>query len=341
MRRALSRVCATPLALVLIFVIHGARAQDEIPFATAYAPDNFQTENLVQFATDVRSATGGKVKITVHAAGSMLKPADIFDGVRDGRAGGGEVIMSSLAKEHLLFGMDALPFIVSGYEDARRMWEVSRKGVAKALEERGLQMLYAVPWPPQNLYSQKAINSIGDFKGLRMRAYNPATVRIAQLVQAKPVTIEVVDLHQAIADGRLDLMLTSSWTGVETKAWGRLRHYYKVNAWIPKNIVFIRKSIFDNLDATSRHIVLEQARQAEERGWRLSENSDRKYEVMLAANNVNVATMDFFIRQYLDRIGETLAREWLKQAGQEELNVLLQYTTERSMRSSTTSSSEN
>ena len=95
------------------------------------------------------------------------------------------------------------------------------------------------------------------------------------------------------------------------------------------------------MDATSRHIVLEQARQAEERGWRLSENSDRKYEVMLAANNVNVATMDFFIRQYLDRIGETLAREWLKQAGQEELNVLLQYTTERSMRSSTTSSSEN
>jgi len=46
---------------------------------------------------------------------------------------------------------------------------------------------------------------------------------------------------------------------------------------------------------------------------------------------MTLSTIDPFIRRYLDRIGETLAREWLKRAGTEELEILLKYTTDRSM----------
>lgn len=330
-RLALSR--AAVLAISVGTALHtAAQAPVEINFATAYAADNFHTKNLQHYADEVSRATAGKVAMRVHAAGSLIKPAEIFAGVREGKAEAGELIMSSLASENPLFGIDALPFIVSGYADARHMWNASRPAIDKALAAHGLQLLYAVPWPPQNLYSRTAINAVRDFKGLRMRAYNPATVRIAELVHARPVSIQVVDLTKAIADGQLELMITSSSTGVETKAWTRLGHYYKVSAWIPKNIVFINKAAFEKLDATSRVTLLDLARSAEERGWKLSENSDREYEAQLAANKINVSTMDFFIRQYLDRIGEKLAREWLKQAGNDELKVLLQYTTNRSIR---------
>lgn len=240
--------------------------------------------------------------------------------------------MSSLANELPLFGMDALPFIVSGYDDARRMWDASRPAVDRALHERGLQLLYAVPWPPQNLYARTTITNTQDFKGLRMRAYNPATVRISELIGATPVTIQVVDLARAIADEKLDLMLTSSWTGVDTKAWSRLQYYYKVNAWIPKNIVFINRKVFDRLDAATQKKLSEAASVAEQRGWKLSQNSDQDYEAQLSANRINVSTIDPYLRRYLDRIGENLAREWLKQAGSEELKILLKYTTDRSMK---------
>lgn len=322
------------LASCFFLLAQGVQAQTLIHMATAYGEDNFHTQNLQHYAEEVRKATGDKVVMRVHPAGSLIKPSAIYEGVRAGEAEGGEVIMSSLAKENPLFGMDALPFIVSGYEDARRMWEVSRAGIEQALDARGLKLLYAVPWPPQNLYSHNEIRSIGDFRGLRMRAYNPATERVAQLIRAKPVTIQVVNLAQAIEEGALDLMITSSGTGVETRAWTRLGYYYKVNAWIPKNVVFLRTAIFNKLDAASRSTLLRLARQAEERGWKLSEISDRDYEALLAAKKINVSTMDFFIRQYLDRIGENLAREWLKEAGHDELKVLLKYTTDRSMRAS-------
>jgi TRAP-type C4-dicarboxylate transport system substrate-binding protein len=300
--------------------------------ATAYAADSFHTQNLQQYANDVAKATNGQVQLKIFPAGTLLKPTDIFEGVRQGKAEAGEVIMSSLAKEHPLFGMDALPFIVSGYQDARRMWDVSRPSVEKALNDRGLKLLYAVAWPPQNLYSREAIVAMKDFKGLSMRTYNHATVRIAELIGAKPVTIQVIDLSRAIADAKLDLMLTSSWTGVETKAWSRMQYYYKVNAWFPKNVVFISKKVFDGLDPDTKKKVLALAETAEQRGWKLSQNSDQDFESQLAANKIHISNIDPFIRRYLDRIGENLAREWLKQAGHDELQILLKYTTERSMK---------
>lgn len=304
----------------------------DIDLATAYAADNFQTRNLQQFADNVRTATEGRVNIRLHPGGRLLKPAEIFSGVRDGKAQAGEVIMSSLEKEELLFGMDSLPFIVSGYEDARRMWAASRPAVEKSMDKHGLLVLYAVPWPPQNLYSAEAVDTIRDFSGRAMRVYNPTTERIAGLVGARAVSVQVVDLSKAIAANRVELMLTSSWTGVDTKAWRALNYYYKVNAWLPKNMVFIRKDVFNSLSAADRKIVTDAARVAEARGWQMSQESDLGYEKQLIANRIKVLGMDFMIRSYLDRVGETVAREWLKKAGVTELQVLLRYTTERSLK---------
>jgi TRAP-type C4-dicarboxylate transport system substrate-binding protein len=331
--KKIRNIFAAALYMALVFLTLPARAAAEINIATAYAADNFQTQNIQQFADDVKSATNGEVVFVVHPAGKLLKtPSDIYNGVRAGKAQAGEAIMTSLSKEHSIFAIDSLPFIVSNYTEARKMWDASRPIVEKVLDSHGLKLLYAVPWPAQNLYANREIKVLADMKGLTMRAYSPATVRIAELVGAKPVTIQVVDLGKAIAEDKLDLMLTSSWTGVDVKAWSKMRHYYKVVSWIPKNMVFIDKKVFNKLDAANRKKLLDAAAVAETRGWKASKDSDQFYESQLIANKMNVSTMDFNIRSTLDRIGETLAREWLKKAGPDEMYVLLKYTSERSMK---------
>ena len=304
----------------------------DIDLATAYAADNFHTRNIQQFADDIRTASEGRVNIRVHAGGRLLKPTDIFSGVRNGKAEAGEVIMSSLQKEELLFGMDSLPFIASGYDDAKRMWIAARPAVEKAMDKRELKVLYAVPWPPQNLYSAEQVDTIRDFSGRAMRVYSPTTERIAELVGARAVSVQAVDLAKAIAAKRVELMLTSSGTGVDTKAWRAMNYYYKVNAWLPKNMVFIRKDAFDRLTMADRKLLLDAAKVAEARGWQMSQESDLGYEKQLATNHIKVSGMDFMIRSYLDRVGENVAREWLKKAGTTELQVLLKYTTERSLK---------
>lgn len=329
-KSALMAVFSGLLAFMAVTSAHAKGA--ELKVATAYAADNFQTKNLQQFATDVLAATKGAVNFKIYPAGSLLAPKEIFSGARSGKADAGEVMMSSLAKEDAIFGMDALPFIVSSYDDARHMWAASRGAVEKALDQRGLQLLYAVPWPPQNMYTNRAMTTTQDFRGQRLRTYNPATERIAGLIGAKPIKIEAIDLAKAIAEDRIDLMFTSSWTGVETKAWSKMNHYYRAGAWFPKNVVFVNKKVFAALDRPQQQTLLALAQTAEVRGWKMSQESDAVFESQLASNNVAVSNLDPFIRHGLDRIGETLAREWLKQAGPDDWQVLLKYTTERSQK---------
>jgi TRAP-type C4-dicarboxylate transport system substrate-binding protein len=50
-----------------------AQAQTKWDLPAGYPASNFHTENLVQFAADVDKASGGKLKITVHANGSLFK----------------------------------------------------------------------------------------------------------------------------------------------------------------------------------------------------------------------------------------------------------------------------
>ena len=74
----------------------------------------------------------------------------------------------------------------------------------RKLGEQGMMLLYAVPWPPQGIYTKKPINSAADLKGLKWRAYSPATARIAELVGAQPVTVQAAELSQAMATGVIE-----------------------------------------------------------------------------------------------------------------------------------------
>lgn len=62
-------------------------------------------------------------------------------------------------------------------------------------------LLYAVPWPPPGLYFNKEVNSTADSKGVKFRAYNAATARVAELMGMLPVQIEAAgDEGKAIVD---------------------------------------------------------------------------------------------------------------------------------------------
>ena len=158
----------------------------------------------------------------------------------------------------------------AGLEPARRLWDLQRPLIDGHFAAKGLKALYAVPWPPQGLFSIGPVRSSADFKGTRMRTYNPATVRIAELLGATPVDVPMVEVNKALSAGKLDSMITSALTGVENQVWGQIKQYYGINAWFPKNIVFVNQQAFDALPAPVRLAVSQAAAVAVKRGWAMS-----------------------------------------------------------------------
>ncbi|MEP6792344.1 MAG: TRAP transporter substrate-binding protein DctP, partial [Ramlibacter sp.] len=183
-----------------------AHAQTTWKLATGYRAESFHTQNLYQFAQEVEQASAGQLKIELFPNNTLAKLNDIRQAVQDGKADAGETIMSSLVKDIPIAGADSVPFVVSSYSDAQRMWSLQRPLIEKHLAAKGLKVLYAVPWPPQGLFSNKPIRGSADFAGTKMRTYNQATIRIAEFVKAAPVDVAMVEVSKALSEGRMDNM---------------------------------------------------------------------------------------------------------------------------------------
>ncbi|MCX7693874.1 TRAP transporter substrate-binding protein [Tepidimonas taiwanensis] len=292
---------------------------------TAYPAGNFHTANILMFVKDIERATGGKLTITVHDNGSLFKANEIKRAVQGGQAQIGEVLISNFSNENPLFGIDSIPFLATSYADARKLWQASRPAVEAALDKQGLKVLYAVPWPPQGIFSAKPIESAADLKGAKWRAYNPNTSRIAQLVGAQPVTIQAAELSQALATGAVNAFMTSGATGYDSKVWEQVKYYYDVAAWLPKNVVFVSKRAFEALDKPTQDAVLKAAADAEARGWKESEEKTAWYLEQLRKNGMTVSRGSPQLQADLRKIGETMVQEWSRQAGPEGAAVLDAY----------------
>ena len=313
------------VAAVGIAMAFSATAQTKWDMPTAYPATNFHTENIAQFVADVDKATGGKLKITVHPNASLFKANEIKRAVQTEQAQIGEILISAYSNEDPMFGVDSIPFLATGYGDAGKLWKASRKALDERFAKQGMRVLYAVPWPPQGIYSNKPLASMADMKGLKMRTYNPATSRIAELAGAQAVTIQAAELAQAMATGAVNANITSGATGYDSKAWEQVKYFYDAQAWLPKNIVFVNEKAFAALDKATQDAVLKAAAEAEARGWKTSEEKTKWYLEQLAKNGMTVAPPSPGFAGELKKIGDTMTSEWTKQAGADGQAVIDAY----------------
>jgi len=315
---------STALALAL-----PAAAQTAWDMPTPYGDAVFHTANIVEFAEDVRAATGGDLDITVHSAGSLFGHPEIKDAVRRGLAPIGEILLSRLANENPVFEADSIPFLADSYDDARALWEASRPAVEALLADQGLTLLYAVPWPGQSLYLTEEVTDPAALQGVAFRAYNTATEDLANLLGMVPTQVEAGDIPTAFATGRVSAMMTSPSTGVSSQAWDFTDVYVDVNAWLPKNVVFVNTAALEALPEADRAALVQAAAAAEARGWAMSEAETATQVAALAENGMTVVQPSDALAAALAAAGETMAAAWLERAGDAGAAILETYAAAR------------
>jgi TRAP-type C4-dicarboxylate transport system substrate-binding protein len=303
------------LAAATCAVALSAHAQTKWDLPAAYPATNFHTVNLTQFADEVDKATGGKLKITVHPNASLFKAPEIKRAVQGGQAQIGEVLLVNFQNEWQIFGADGLPFLADSYDAAAKLWKVQRPMMEKKLAEQGMMVLYAVPWPPQGIYSKKALASAADLKGIKWRAYSPATSRIAELVGAQPVTVQAAEVSQAFATGVAESMMSSGSTGADAKLYEHVKFWYDTQAWLPKNAVLVNKAAFDALDATSKQALLKAGADAETRGWEASKKANGESLDKLKAGGMQILPPTPQLTSDMKKVGDTMLKEWVDKAG--------------------------
>ena len=319
------RLFTAAAAMLGVALALPAIAQTKWDLPSAYPATNFHTENLQQFANDVDKLSSGKLKIQLHPNASLFKAPEIKRAVQGGQAQAGEILLVNFENEDALYGIDGIPFLATSYAESLKLYKASRKALEERLARQGMMLLYTVPWPPQGIYSKKPLQSGADLKGLKWRAYSPATARIAELVGAQPVTIQAAEVPQALATGVVDSYMSSGATGYDSKTYEHLNHFYDTQAWLPKNAIIVNRNAFDALDKPTQAAVLKAAADAETRGWKLSEEKTGWYVDQLKQKGMTIAKPSEQLAADLRKVGNFMLAEWQRKAGDAGKKVIDQF----------------
>jgi TRAP-type C4-dicarboxylate transport system substrate-binding protein len=303
------------VAFAALALASSVQAQTKWDMPTPYSDGEFHTVNIKQFIDDVKKATGGQLDINLHANGSLIKHPDMMRAVSTGQVPIAEFLLGQFGNEEAVFNADNVPFLAAGYDNAWKLYQAQKSVLQKKLEGRNLLLLYSVAWPGQGLYTKNPLKSVDDFKGTKFRTYSAYTARLAELLGASPAVIQVPEVPQAFATGTIAAMITSSATGTSTKAWEFVKNYYTTNAMHPKNVVVVNNRAFQGLTAAQKKALTDAAAAAEKRGWELSRKRESDANKMLADNGMTVHTPDAGLMSAMNKIGDTIAAEWLKAAG--------------------------
>ena len=113
--------------------------------------------------------------------------------------------MVNFQNEWQIWGADGLPFLADSYDESMRLWKVQKPLMEKKLAEQGLMILYAVPWPPQGVYSKKPLASAADLKGIKLRM--PGTKEwlfLGQALGATATPLAFGEVYLGLKTGTID-----------------------------------------------------------------------------------------------------------------------------------------
>ncbi len=313
------------ITLALVATTGSSYAATRWDMATPYPDATYHTQNIVQFAEDVKKATDGELEIVVHSGSSLIKHPEIARAVRTQQVPIGEVFIGILGNSDPIYKLDNIPFLATNFDQAKALYAASKSAIEEKLNKEGMMLLYSVPWPPQGIYGKKPISSVDDIKGAKMRAYSPTQSRLAVLLDATPTTVENVEIPQAFSTGIVDMMITSPTTGVNSQSWDYLSNYTDVQAWIPKNMVIVNQRSFKRLPKEVQADLLEAAKSAEARGWEMAKTETVEKTKELAQNGITVAQPTPELMEALKKVGDTMTQEWITEAGESGKAVLAAY----------------
>jgi TRAP-type transport system periplasmic protein len=289
---------------------------------TPYGDSTHHTRNIREFADAVAEKTNGELTIVVHSGASLIKHPQIHRAVRSGQVPIGEVFMGLLGNNDPIYQVDNIPFLVSSFDGARKLWQITRPEVEKSLQKQGLKLMFSVPWPPQGFYTKTKIENVSDLEGMKVRAYSATTSRLAELFKAAPATVQTPEIPQAFSTGIIDAMITSPTTGVSSQAWDYTGYYLDSHAWIPKNMVFVNARAFARLPESVQKAVMEAAAEAEARGWKMAEAETEAKTSELTKGGMTVYQPSAKFASDMAAIGLTMANEWAEEMGSEGQKIL-------------------
>lgn len=299
--------------------------------ANEYQDTSIHGEAQKVFADVAREESGGTIDITNHFGGAIgYKSKEHFDAVADGALPAANTSMGQVAGIEPIFLLSSLPFLVENAEQARLLWETARPTYEKVFEDNNQVLLYASPWPPAGIWSDKKIASTDALEGVKIRAWDASGTTTLKNAGAAAIQMSWSDVVPQLAAGGIDAVLTSAEGGTNAKFWEHLSHFNEINYSMSLNMTHVNKDAYDALTDEQRAALHTAAEAASDAAWgALGERVSENYAEMRENGITVVEEMPEAFLRSLSEAGQPVYDDWLEKVGPEGEKILAEYREKR------------
>src|SRR3977135_3813696 len=253
---------------VLASAFDAASAATSLDLATVWPDGNFHTTNAKKFAEEVGKATGGEIKITVQAGGSLgFKGPEQLRAVRDGLVPFADILNIQQVGDEPMLGTESIPFLVGSDQELKILHKYLRPDYEAIAAKNGQKVLYMVPWPTQYLHLKVKTENLDGLKGVKIRVPDKNAQDMCAAVGMAPVLIPWGETIPALASGAVSGVSTSSVSGVDGKFWEFLKYIYPTNHTWSCQMVNVNNGTWTKLGSAHQKAIEELAKKLEPEFW--------------------------------------------------------------------------
>lgn len=180
-----------------------AAGPQKLTFSVHEPPQAFgPTQVYGPWANDISAASQGTVKIEMLAGGQLGPAKDQLDLVQNRVADMALVIPGFTPGRFKGNDITELPFLWR--DPSQAGIAVARLIAAGQLKYPGVKVLGVAVTGPYQVHSDKKVASLGDMRGLRIRASGPISAAVASALGATPVGLPAPSVAENISRGVLD-----------------------------------------------------------------------------------------------------------------------------------------
>jgi len=289
-----------------------------------YGANNFHTKGAEQFSSLVKDYSKGSIDIVVHAGSSLIK-GNPLKAVKDGTVAMTDMFIPFTSGGGKVFGISALPFIAQSYDDAYRLYQISKPAYEKTAKKWNQKLLYSVTWPPSGFYSNKAMTSITDFKGAKTRTYDKNSAAFVNQAGGNAVALPWGEVYSSLRTGMVNSVITSSASGKDGKFWEVLNNFTKINYAYPLQAVTINLDYWNSLSKDQKSAMLKAADEIEKSQWEASKKENKIALETLKKNGMDVSEASPELKAELDKIANDLLEKYLDGANSQIKNIFKEY----------------
>jgi len=255
-----------------------------------YLPKGPFLEVEENFAKRVEERTNGKVKINVAYSGALGGGNEVLGLVGRGGVDMAAVVPGYYPDQLLFWKTSQIPFVFDSPKQAIEVITMSSKEIPafKAeMDKLGAHFLFQQPLGSFYLTGNGECTKIDDLKGKKVRAFGADIPKVVSAAGATPVTLQVVDIYEALQRRSLDF----SFLNLGNISANKLNEVAKNTCGpvmsIGGHMVLINKRLWDRMPKDIQDIISEEAAksQLEYIDW-LAKNDQDTTEVLTKAGHV-------------------------------------------------------